>query len=446
MDQAVARKTLQDLIKREDLDNKRCIDCSNPNPQWASLSFAVFLCLQCAGVHRGFGVHVSFVRSVSMDTWQEEQIKRMQVSTLRLLTLSTRTKTGRPVQLGGNALFRDFMKAYDPQTGGYKEGMNSYDTYHSWAATQYREKLDAALAGKPWSPTAPPERVGSPNSMTPPGRPSSAQGLRKSRASARSNTGRSLRSDSASPASFSNTNSPAPSPNANMSSSFDQKAANEAFFSGLGQANASRPADLPPSQGGRYQGFGNTPTPPPGSQHPSFALSSAAAPSLSELQENPVAALSKGWSLLSAAVAGASRVVTENVIQPGMEKVKDPNFQAGVRGYVSEASKRAGEVGRTANMWSKATFGVDVAESVGGVVGTVKDRVGGGPERRGYGTVGMDHDEETSALYHDDDDFFGQYNAGSSQQGFSANNSQISSTKQRAPAKKEDDWDEWKDF
>lgn len=37
MDQAVARKTLQELIKREDLDNKKCIDCANPNPQWASL-------------------------------------------------------------------------------------------------------------------------------------------------------------------------------------------------------------------------------------------------------------------------------------------------------------------------------------------------------------------------------------------------------------------------
>lgn len=60
-------------------------------------SFAVFLCLQCAGTHRGFGVHIrlegypafsyiltlrissSFVRSVSMDTWQDEQIRRMQV-------------------------------------------------------------------------------------------------------------------------------------------------------------------------------------------------------------------------------------------------------------------------------------------------------------------------------------------------------------------------------
>ena len=44
-------------------------------------------------------------------------------------------------QLGGNAPFREFMKSYDPQTGGYKEGMTPYDTYHSWAASQYKEKV-----------------------------------------------------------------------------------------------------------------------------------------------------------------------------------------------------------------------------------------------------------------------------------------------------------------
>ena len=233
-----------------------------------------------------------------------------------------------------------------------------------------------------------------------------------------------------------------------MTGSYDQKAANESFFASLGQSNASRPADLPPSQGGRYQGFGNTPTPPPGASHPSFALSSANAPTLSDLQDNPVAALSKGWSLFSAAVVGASRAVTENVIQPGLERVNDPNFQASVRGYVTEAGKRAGDVGRTANMWGKTTFGVDMAESVGGVVGGVRDRVGGGPERRGYGALGMEYEEESSALYHDDDDdFFGQFNNGSTQQSTSAGAaSQASTTIHRAPAKKEDDWDDWKDF
>jgi Putative GTPase activating protein for Arf len=46
MDQSLAKRTLQDLIKRDDLKNKYCVDCGNPNPQWASLRFASFPCLQ----------------------------------------------------------------------------------------------------------------------------------------------------------------------------------------------------------------------------------------------------------------------------------------------------------------------------------------------------------------------------------------------------------------
>lgn len=274
--------------------------------------------------------------------------------------------------------------------------------------------------------------------MSPPGRPSSAQGLRKSRASTRNNTGR-----SASPASFNS--SPLATPNSSSNGFPDQKAANEAFFSTLGQANASRPADLPPSQGGKYQGFGNTPPPP----STSYGLSSAAAPSLSEFQENPIGALGKGWSLFSSALAGASRVVAENVIQPGMEKVMDPNFQAGVRGYVSEASKRATEVGRSANVWTKNTLGVDVAEQVGGVVGTVKDKIGGGPQSRGYGVVQSSHESETSALYQEDDDFFQQYDSSPTTHNQSSLNGQssLATGGGSSAGKKQDDWDdEWKDF
>ncbi|KAL6305797.1 ArfGap-domain-containing protein [Sparassis latifolia] len=428
MDQVAARKTLQELIKRGDLDNKKCIDCSSPNPQWASLSFAVFLCLQCAGVHRGFGVHVSFVRSVSMDTWQEDQIKRM--------------------QLGGNAPFREFMKSYPAGQGGYKEGMSPYDTYHCWAASQYRTKLDADLAGNPWSPSAPTEASRSTSSVSPPGRPSSAQGLRKSRASTRNSTSRPLRNDSISPASFKGTNSPTPG-----SPAVDQKAANESYFATLGQANSSRPDDLPPSQGGRYQGFGNTPTPPPASRHPSYGLSSAAAPSLVDFQQSPATALSKGWSLFSAAVVGASRVVSENVIQPSIEKVTDPTFQAGVRGYVSEAGKRAADVSRSANMWSKNAFGVDVAQQVGGVVGTVKDKVSGGPSKKGYGQVDMGYDGEPSALYDGrEEDAFGEFEDGGhyGTGGLASPTPvipSVSSTMKSRATKKKDDWeDEWKDF
>jgi len=199
------------------------------------------------------------------------------------------------------------MQSYYPaEQGGYREGLSAYDTYHCWAATQYREKvcsivqiinvkvnvnslgqLEAELAGKPWTPSAPPESIASPGSGSP-GRPSSAQGLRKSRTSARSAIGSTLRSDSSSPASFNN------SPIGTLNPISDQKAANEAYFESMGKMNAGKPDHLPPSQGGKYQGFGNSPSiPPTFQQHPSYDLTSAAAPSLSDFQENPRAALSK---------------------------------------------------------------------------------------------------------------------------------------------------------
>ncbi|KAF8812210.1 ArfGap-domain-containing protein [Phlegmacium glaucopus] len=435
-DQVAAKKSLSQLSKREDLNNKICCDCSNPNPQWASLSFAIFICLQCAGVHRGFGVHIRlaclrspnsvFVRSISMDTWQDDQVKRM--------------------QLGGNLPFKEFMQSYQPvDQGGFKEGASPYDTYHCWAATQYREKLDAALAGRDWSTSAPPAnfRAGSRTSSPAP----STQGLRKSRASTRTfNT----RSDSPSPSPFRN------SPNGTPSlAATDQKSLNENYFTNLGKLNDSRPDDLPPSQGGRYTGFGSTPPPPP-NQHPSYGLSSANAPSLTELQQNPVAAISKGWSLFTAAVAGASKVVSENVIQPGMEKVTDPNFQASVKGYVSEAQKRALMVGSTANEWSKNSLGVDVADTVGGVVGTVRDHVGGGPTRSGYGAVALqspnDHDERSGLYDADDDDLFTEYHdKGQSTQtsglGGGDTVARKETGKTTTTSTKKSDWDDdWKDF
>ncbi|KJA29803.1 hypothetical protein HYPSUDRAFT_94502, partial [Hypholoma sublateritium FD-334 SS-4] len=353
-DQAAAKKILSDLARREDLANKVCADCQNPNPQWASLSF---------------------VRSISMDTWQDEQVRRM--------------------QLGGNRPFREFMRAY-PADGGYKDGATPHATYHCWAAAQYRDKLDALLAGREWAPSPPTDAftAGSRSASPAP----QAQGLRKARAGTRGAQG-------------SGASSPAPSRGSPIP---DQKAANESYFATLGRANESRPADLPPSQGGRYTGFGSTPTPPPANNNP---LSSANAPSLGELQENPVAALIKGWSLFAAAVAGASRAVSESVIQPGVERVSDPAFAASVRGIAVEATRRAGAVGGAANEWGKSQFGVDVADAVGGVVGTVKERVGGGPAGAGYGSVSLTSPgEEGSGLYDgpEDDDLFSEYQHGQS--------------------------------
>jgi len=246
------------------------------------------------------------------------------------------------------------------------------------------------------------------------------------------------------------------SSNGELRISETQKAANDAYFERLGSSNSTRSAELAPSQGGRYQGFGNSPSPPAGSQHPSYGLSSAAVPSLSELQENPTAALSKGWSLFSAALSGVTRAVTENVIQPGLEKVTDPNLHASVRGYYEEASKRVGAVGLAASQTVKTQTGVDVAGQVGGWMDNFKGHIGSGPSSSGYGAVeGQAPGDDDWSRFHDEDDFFGEFKDQENHvvkpttyadQGLGASRSTKPSAPAPTPAKKADDWDEWNDF
>ncbi|KAH0795130.1 ARF GAP-like zinc finger-containing protein [Histomonas meleagridis] len=58
-------------------ENYLCADCKKHRPKWASCNLGIFICLECSGIHRSLGTHISFVRSCNLDSWEPEQEMRM---------------------------------------------------------------------------------------------------------------------------------------------------------------------------------------------------------------------------------------------------------------------------------------------------------------------------------------------------------------------------------
>ncbi|XP_037691735.1 arf-GAP with GTPase, ANK repeat and PH domain-containing protein 3 isoform X4 [Choloepus didactylus] len=57
--------------------NSFCIDCDAPNPDWASLNLGALMCIECSGIHRHLGTHLSRVRSLDLDDWPPELLAVM---------------------------------------------------------------------------------------------------------------------------------------------------------------------------------------------------------------------------------------------------------------------------------------------------------------------------------------------------------------------------------
>ncbi|XP_013630169.1 PREDICTED: ADP-ribosylation factor GTPase-activating protein AGD3-like [Brassica oleracea var. oleracea] len=68
-----------DVLKKVS-GNDKCADCGAPEPDWASLNLGVLVCIECSGVHRNLGVHISKVRSLTLDVkvWEPSVITLFQ--------------------------------------------------------------------------------------------------------------------------------------------------------------------------------------------------------------------------------------------------------------------------------------------------------------------------------------------------------------------------------
>ncbi|XP_059053994.1 arf-GAP with dual PH domain-containing protein 1-like isoform X2 [Achroia grisella] len=68
-------KILQELQKKS--GNNVCADCGSEDPDWASYNLGIFICMRCASIHRGMGAHISKVKHLNLDRWEDSQIQRM---------------------------------------------------------------------------------------------------------------------------------------------------------------------------------------------------------------------------------------------------------------------------------------------------------------------------------------------------------------------------------
>ncbi|KAG0872060.1 hypothetical protein G6F16_005446 [Rhizopus arrhizus] len=62
---------LSDDISKHSADNA-AVSAFEQNPDWCSLNLGVIICIECSGIHRSLGTHISKVRSLTLDKFTHE--------------------------------------------------------------------------------------------------------------------------------------------------------------------------------------------------------------------------------------------------------------------------------------------------------------------------------------------------------------------------------------
>lgn len=113
--------------------NAQCFDCGQAMPRkdvWVSLAHGAVICINCAGVQRGLGTHITRVKSLQKDQFSEREVELL--------------------RLGGNASFREFLQ----ENGGEEQWVAHHqkERYSTPVAVAHRRNLAAAVGGSDDSP------------------------------------------------------------------------------------------------------------------------------------------------------------------------------------------------------------------------------------------------------------------------------------------------------
>ncbi|EAN33380.2 putative GTPase activating protein for Arf family protein [Theileria parva strain Muguga] len=103
--------------------NNFCADCGSRAPRWASVNLGVLLCINCSGIHRTLGVHLSQVKSLTLDNLKPDWIKSL-------------------LSIGNNVANAYYLYKLPPEVSRYYASASPSDM-EIWIRNKYEKKLYA---------------------------------------------------------------------------------------------------------------------------------------------------------------------------------------------------------------------------------------------------------------------------------------------------------------
>ena len=212
------------------------------------------------------------------------------------------------MELGGNEPWKAFYDAHEVtiSEGRTFEDSTIKERYEGDAGEEWKERLSCKVEGKEYVP---------------------GQEKKNTTSVSRSSTPMSIGTGGVAPG---RTSSPAGGVSRTSSlragAAAGKKEQNEAYFAKLGSENATRSDNLPPSQGGKFTGFGGGLPPSSGagdrrsSPFGGFGGGNAA---FDDFQKDPVASITKGFGWFASAVGKSAKTVNDSYLQPTAKQVCD---------------------------------------------------------------------------------------------------------------------------